>query len=882
MAELDAFFQPKSIAILGASERAGSMGGLVLRNLQQAGYSHRILAVNRKGYKSVHGVPCKSSLTKKDEIDLAVICLPAPGLQRAIKSVAQAGVRAALILTGGMARDQLSATRMRRIKLLARHWGIRLMGPNSLGLIVPSQQLNVSWSHLQPPAGDIAYIGMSSALGSALLDWAAGRGYGFSHFVTVGARADISVSDVVDYLAGDRRVKAILLHVENIRNAERFMTVLRAASRSKKVLILNTDPDTPVPPGLASRDKLTQAFFDRAGVLQVSNFQRLLGTLQTLIRSRPLYAHTLALVSNGLGPALLARQELVARAGTSSRLDTLPEALKPLRLHGDRQAEHGLVLPAAVDPETLNQVLVGLDGMSGIGAVLVILVPNARLDIAGLNRVLLSHRKRTRRTLMVTWLGEASVGAARDELDAANILNFDATEEAVQAFSSIVRHEQVQAYLSETPEQNTRITPALEMLAPFDERAAALSAGETPCLNWQDTRDLLTLFGFHLNPGQYLPDRRALERAAPGLDYPVIVRVLHEAYQYPFAYPEEARHRWRGVAIDVTGPEALLGEVEQLHEGLARYFPDSPFQGYVVQPMRRRLDSLQFSLGITRDSIYGPVLLFGLGGSLANVRADRNVALPPLNRTLARLLLRETHVYALLRERVRQPVMAEEALIDAIMQLSELAEHCPWLRGLEMNLVLEQDRDLIVLGAAAAIGERRPPVIPTYPRHWESTLERAGRQWQIRPVRAEDEPALKQLYERQPAEALRLRFFGSRLHFAHRELAAMCQIDYRREMAFVLESPDGTLMGEVRGWTHVNAHSMEFAIMLDAAAQGKGLAQAMLAQLEAFARSEGINHMHMDIMPENTPMQTLGQRMGYSVSHRDSDSVLMEKYLDAV
>ncbi len=882
MAELDAFFQPKSIAILGASERPGSMGGLVLRNLQQAGYPHPILAVNRKGYKTVHGVPCKTALSRQDAIDLAVLCLPGPGLQRALKSVAQAGVRAALILTGGMARDQLSPTRMRRLTLLARHWGVRLMGPNSLGLIVPSQQLNVSWSHLQAPPGNIAYIGMSSSLGSALLDWAAGRGYGFSHFVTVGARADVSLSDVVDYLSGDRRVRAILLHVENIRNAERFMTVLRAASRSKKVLVLHTDPDTPVPPGLASRDKLTQAFFDRAGVLQVSNFHRLLGTLQALIRSRPLYAHSLALVSNGLGPAMLARQELSALAARPSTLEALPEALQPLRLHGDRHAEHGLVLPAAVDPPMLEQVLRGLDGMTGIGAVLVILVPNARLDMEGLTEVMLAHHRRTRRTFMVAWLGEASVGRARERLDAENILHFDATEEAVQAFSAIVRHEQVQAYLSETPEQNTRITPAAELLTPFAEQAAALPAGKTGCLSWQQTRDLLQLFGFQLNAGQCLPDRAALEQAAPQLTYPLIVRVLHETYLFPFAYPEEARHRWRGVAIDIGSDRQLLQEVEQLHLGLQQHFPDSRFRGYVVQPMRRRLDSLQFSLGLTRDSVYGPVILFGLGGSLANVRADRHVALPPLNRTLARLLMRETHVYALLRERVRQPVVAEEALLDVIMQLSELAEHCPWLVGLEMNLVLENDQDLVVLGAAASIGAPRRPVIPTYPRQWETRAERRGVTWLIRPVRAEDEPALKRLYEQQPPEALRLRFFGSRLHFAHRELAAMCQIDYRREMAFVLEAPDGDLLGEVRGWSHVDALTMEFAILLDPQAQGQGLAQALLGQLEAFARHAGMVRMMMDVMPENTPMQALGKRMGYSVQARDSDSVMMEKRFDAV
>lgn len=878
MAELDAFFQPASVAIFGASERPGSMGGLVLQNLLQAGFDpQQILAVNRKNYQKVFGVPCVTALKAEHSVDLAVLCLPGKGLQRAIKSVAASGCKAALILSGGMARDQLTVTRMRRLKLLARHWGIRLLGPNSLGLIVPSRRLNLSWSHVPVAAGDIAYVGMSSALGSALLDWAAGRGFGFSHFVTVGARADISASDVVDYLAGDRRVKAILLHVETIRNAERFMTVLRAASKTKKVLILNTDLDTRIPAGLDRRDHINQAFFDRAGVLQVDSFHSLLGTLQTLSRSRPLYSHSLALVSNGLGQAFLARQELQAQRGELADLSALPTTVKDLCLHSDRTGNEYLVLPPAVTAEQLRQVLQALDGQPGVGAVMVVLAPNVRLDVSGLTDALMAHHKATRRTLMVVWLGEATVRSARDQLDAANILNFDTTEAAMQAYAAIVRHERVQSFLRETPEKTARINPdpgQLSRLRP--------DPTERGCLGWQQTRDLLTLFGFRLNDARYFASREALAEAAPDFEFPVAVRLIHERYLYPFAYSQEARFRWHGVAIDVAHEQAVLAEADRLTQELVDYFPDSPALGFAVQPMRRRLDSLQFSLGITRDRVYGPVLLFGLGGSRANVRADRKLALPPLNRTLARLLLRDTRVYELLQERCRQPLVAEDALVDAIMRLSELVEDCPWVRGLEMNILLEHDSELVVLGAAAEQGGERPPVIPVYPGQWERGIERSGSRYLLRPVRAEDEPALKRLYESQPQEALRLRFFGSRLHFAHRELAAMCQIDYRREMALVLEDAQGRLTGEVRGWTRVDARSMEFAIMLDRSVQGLGLARELLGQLEAFAAASGIVRMTADILPDNVAMKHLADSMGYAIVHRDSDSIMMEKILNAV
>lgn len=877
MAELDAFFQPRSIAIFGASERPDSMGGLVLRNLLAAGFEGPVVAVNRKGYAQVYGVPCVTALKAGDSVDLAVLCLPGKGLQRAIKSVAVSGCKAALILSGGMARDQLTVTRMRRLKLLARHWGIRLLGPNSLGLVVPSQKLNLSWSHVPVAAGDIAYVGMSSALGSALLDWAAGRGFGFSHFVTVGARADISATDVVDYLAGDRRVKAILLHIETIRNAERFMTVLRAASKTKKVLILNTDLDTRLPDGLDRRDHVNRAFFDRAGVLQVDDFHGLLGTLQTLSRSRPLYSHSLALVSNGLGPAFLTQQALKAQHGELADLSTLPESVQQVGLHRDRTGGEYLVVPPAVSAEELRQVLAALDTEPGVGAVMVVFTPNIRLPVTALTDVLLAHQKSTRRTLMVVWLGDATVAAARERLDAENILNFETTEAAVAAYAAIVRHERVQTFLRETPEQNTRLRPPPEQLS----RLYA-PGGRRQHLAWQDTRELLQLFGFDLNDARYFGSREAMVRSASEFAFPVAVRLIHQRYLYPFAYSHEARFRWHGVAIDVVDAESVVIEADRLSSELSEFFPDSEIHGYAIQPMRRRLDTLQFSLGITRDQVYGPVILFGLGGSRANVRADRNVALPPLNRNLARMLLRDTHVYELLQERCRQPLLVENVLIDALMRLSEMAEQCPWLRGLEVNAVLERDRDLIVLGAAAEQSGERPPVIPVYPAQWEHPVVRGNTRWLIRPVRAEDEPALKRLYESQPQEALRLRFFGSRLHFAHRELAAMCQIDYRREMALVLENVQGDLVGEVRGWTRVDAQSMEFAILLDAAAQGQGLARELLGQLEAFAVSSGIHRMTADILTDNHAMRHLAERMGYRVTERDNESLMMEKPLHAV
>lgn len=879
MADLDAFFQPKSIAVLGASEREGSMGGLVLRNLQASGFTHRIVAVNLKRYETVFGVKCIYQIRPQDQIDLAVICLPAKALLRAIKDAAEAGVKAALVLSGGMARDQLGPRTMRRMTGLARRWGIRLMGPNSLGVIVPSFNMNVSFSHLQAKPGNIAYVGMSSALGSALLDWATGRGYGFSHFVTVGARADVSLSDVVDYLAEDRRVKAILLHVENIRNAQRFMTVLRAASKSKKVLVLKTDLHTPVPPGLASRDRLDPAYFDRAGVLLVDNIQTLLGGVETLVRSKPLYSYRVALLGNGLGPVLLAEQELTRQGGLLAHLSGLPQNLLEQTLHGNRTQHNPLVLPASVSPEFVRSMLSAIDQLPDIGAKILVLVPSVKLDVDGVTEALLEHHRQSRRTLMVVWMGEATVGKARQRLDEAGILNFDMPADAIVAFSTIVQHEKVQANLRGTPEKTTLALPAPEQLQAFD---VAKEAAAPQALSWDDTRTLLQLFGFDLNGSTFYPTQEALASHPIQAGQPQSVRLLHQYYLHPFAYSGDPQRRWRAVSVDINTGAQLQDAAERLKADCTLHFPDSTQLGFVVQPMRRRLDSLQFSLGITRDSVYGPILLFGRGGTSANVRADRNMALPPLNRTLARMMMRETHVYQLLQEHCRLPLVAEDTLLHALMRLSAMAEQCPWLVGLEMNLMLEGDDRLVVLGSAANVGPWVSPAIPVYPREWISRLERHEHSFVLRPIRAEDEPAMKVLFESQPPEALRLRFFGSRLNFEHRELAAMCQVDYHREMVLVLEAENGALVGEVRGLTRLGkVISMEFAVLLDRSVQKQGLAMAMLAQLEAFARTQGVELMCAEMLPENTGMRNLGLNSGYTIVHQDADMVTIEKSLRA-
>ncbi|MDX1475651.1 MAG: CoA-binding protein, partial [Reinekea sp.] len=300
MPDLSSFFSPKSIAVIGASERDSSMGGLVLQNLKSSSFEHDVFAVNLKGYPSVFGYPCVRYLREiPSTVDLAIICVPPEVIPRVLRQMGRHGIKAALILTGGLARQlNFSPANNLKIAKIAKDEGIRLMGPNCLGILVPEHHMNASYTHIDALPGSSAYVGHSAALGGALLDWAGARGIGFSHFLTLGASADIRISDVVDYLASDRRVKAILIHLEQIRDANRLLTALRAASRSKKVLAIRTHTKDALPNGVTDVRKIDSEFFSRAGVLQVDTIDGLFSGLEILSRSKPLHYRNLAIVSN--------------------------------------------------------------------------------------------------------------------------------------------------------------------------------------------------------------------------------------------------------------------------------------------------------------------------------------------------------------------------------------------------------------------------------------------------------------------------------------------------------------------------------------------------------------------------------------------------------
>ena len=869
MPDLSAFFSPKAIAVVGGSERDGNMGGLVLENLRRSHFEYPVYAVNLKPYKQVFGFPAVTYLREIPlAVDLAIICVPPETIPRVLRQMGRLQIRAALILTGGLARQlNFSPENNRKIAALAKALRIRLMGPNCLGILVPEHRMNASYTHLDALPGTAAYIGHSAALGSALLDWASARGIGFSHFMTLGASADIRISDVVDYLAADRRVKAILIHLEQIRDANRLLTALRAASRSKKVLALRThiNATEQLPNGVTAEANIDSEFFTRAGVLQVDTIDGLFGGLEILSRARPLHFRNLAIVSNGLGTAMLARQYLLANDGVLA--NTAQSALQSHIWYTEETGGNPAVLPPQADGDMYINALKTLEKIPQMGVLLVIHSPNRRSDSLGVAEALFYYVKRSRRLILTCFLGGKTTQQARALFDERGLLNFDSPTDAVNAYLTLARHTAAQEKLRETP-----TTTALDFLPDRGQSNRVIEQARKErrhYLTWPESRYLMRAYGFKLVDSTFDTDfRRLLTHLTPRY-FPAALRIVHETYSYPFAYQNRPAARWRGARIEIPDEQALFAAQQALEAEKNRRLPDSKVLGWAVQPMRRKVDALQFSLGITRDETYGPMVFFGEGGSHADMLADRQVALVPLNTSLARQLIEKSHSYQVLLERSSDLSRDMDRLIMHCVALSQMVIDNPRLSGVEVNLLLQGNDKPLVLGVAIAIAERRRPALNPYPAELEeTTVLKDGRSVLIRPIRGEDEPELQAFFSRFDAESLRLRFFYSRLKFEHLELASMSQIDYRRDMVFVAMR-DQQMIGEIRLWWDINRNELEFAVMVTPKTQGTGLAALLLEKTIAYARQLRISTIIADVLPENAAMLGLAKRFGFQITHID-------------
>jgi len=913
------FFDPRSIAVIGASERDNSLGGTVLQNLLDAGYPGTLMAVNRHGDKSILGLPRYASVADLPEVpDLAVITTSPGPTPEIVGELGKKGVHAVLIVMGGLSlpaplvpgrlgdavefAHNLLGIRLESGKTLkeaaweaARPYDMRIMGPNCMGVIVPGKRLNASYAHTMAPAGNVAFVGQSAVLGLALVDWAQGRGLGLSHITTLDESLDIDIADVVEYLADDINTRAILLHVQHLTSGHRFVSALRAAARGKLVIVMKSrrvsqpaEEPEPVTPGLSSGDVVYDAVLRRTGVLRVERTDEIYNALETLIHMRKLHGDRLAVICNGIGPATLATDHLIRSGGrlaelSEATIEAVGKDLPPIFRSGNP-----VNLFAIARPERFTEVLEIVLADAGVDAVLIVHVPIRISPSLATAEAIIPGALAASKPVLTAWMGEGSAQAARTACDDAGIPTFDTPEQAIDAFIHMNEYRCNQEQLSQLPPAPGTEDTQCDLNAAWALVGDALNAGRH-LLSDQESMRLIEAAGIPIAESRYAPDVAGLRDQSVGLAPPYALKILNQVVCRPFAdlgadfaasinAPGVSE---RFVALDLGSVSELEETAEALSGAARAHHPDMAVQGFKLQRMRRGLNSLQLSMGITRDRVFGPLLFFGAGGNPASALADRQVGLPPMNANLARILIDSTHAGRVIDAYSADAARDRDALAGMLVRLSQLVVEVPAIVALEINPLIVNREGILALDAKTALGEPAGFSIIPYPAELEETvaLPRSGRQILLRPIRGEDAPAHAAFVQRLSPEAIRFRFFQPRSSFTSLELAQATQIDYSREMAFIATAQDETgnpeTLGVVRAWTDPDNVSAEFAIIVDDAMRGEGLGRMLLEKMIEYARRRGTLVLRGTVLPKNRPMLQLAKKLGFASHFSAEDDAMV-------
>jgi acetyltransferase len=753
-----------------------------------------------------------------------------------------------------------------------------------MGVMVPQHHFNASYGHLPADPGRVAYVGQSGILGCATLDWAKGHGLGFSCFTTLGDSVDVDMSDVIDYLADDDETEAILIQLERVLEPCKLISSLHAASRRKIVIAVKSgkfpaslQEKDRTPPGLFSREAIFNEVFHRVGVLRVES-DALFESLETVTRMGRNRGGRLAVVSNGYGTGVLASDALLSAGGSLAFLsgdtrDKLDELL-PLW-----NRANPVDLNANAGPERYREALEILVNDPGVDAVLVMYVPTLAGQPEAVAEVIADVAQSSYKSIIANFLGAASVGDAIRLLEQRGVPTFHRPEKAVSAFMHRVQYEQNQELLLRTP------TPPSHQLEAHRDVVHDLVENalkrRRSYLTRRETEQALSAYGFDCANSRFAKDPQEAAKVAEEMGFPVALKVLTDVHAHPFLYTVRANGSWRGVVFRLDTAPRVERTAERLAEKAKMLFEPLQIEGFGLQPMLTSAGGLLISFGITRDPVFGPIIVFGEGGSMSNTMADRQVALPPLNMVLAENLVRRSRIYAAIRELFANPDEQLQTLYQLLVKLGQLVIEVPEIRWLECNPILMNREGIKILDAAIDLGEPAKSSISPYPAELMETviLKRSGKTVLLRPIRGEDEPAHQAFVARLSPQAIRFRFFHTRTSISHKEMARLTQVDYEREMAFIASHTDADgneqTLGVVRGWTDPDFIRTEFAVVVRDDLRGEGLGSMLVDKMKRYAKSRGVLELSGTVLPENNAMLRLAERMGFACHYDQKERVMV-------
>jgi acetyltransferase len=870
---------PRSVALIGASPRQGSVGRAILNNIGKAKFAGEFGLVNSR-YSEIDGVATVGSLSKLPFVpELVVLTAPAKSIPGLIDEAGRRGTAGAVIVSAGLGHGPGSLADA--AEKAAQKYGMRLIGPNCLGIMMPGADLNASFSAHMPDRGNLALISQSGAIAAGMVDWAAQRAVGFSGIVSIGDQLDVDIADLLDYFAMDEKTQAILLYIEAIKDARKFMSAARAAARIKPVVVVKSGrmaqgarAAATHTGALAGSDAVYDAAFQRAGMLRVSDLRELFDCAETLGRLKSPPGKRLAILTNGGGIGVLAVDRLVELGGIPAAITpeirTKLDAVLPPTWSGSNPVD----IIGDADPARYAAALEVLLVDPGSDAILVMNVQTAitRADeiVAAVIGVVQKYRAQQRmspKPILAAWIGADQ--KISDLLSGAGIPNYPTEDDAVRGFMHLVRHRELVETLAQVP-------PAMPSSFATDTEAARRVVADALAddRQWLDPIEIKRLFDAYDIP--MVPTYAAVDAEQA---------VAHASAIFAQGSTVVLKIMSRDIVhkSDVGGVVLNLISVEQVRAAtsdiLARakaMRPEARISGVMVQAMVLRPKARALILGLADDPTFGTVVVFGRGGTAVEIINDKALALPPLDLQLARSLIERTRVSRLLRAYRDVPAVKEDAVAMVLVKLAQMAADIPEIRGLDINPLLADQAGVLAVDARVALGrvERKfrgsgPAnfAVRPYPSQWQRHFEvKDGWRVFVRPIRPEDEPLIHEFLRHVTSHDLRLRFFAQMKEFSHEFIARLTQLDYARAMAFVaFDEVTNELLGVVRIHSDSVYESGEYAILLRSDLKGRGLGWALMQMMIEYARSEGLKAISGDVLTENTVMLAMCRSLGFEV-----------------
>lgn len=888
---LKSLFRPQSVAVIGATTKPKTPGAVVMKNLLQGNFAGPIIPVTTE-HQSVAGVLAYPDVASLPMVpDLAVICTPPRTVPGLIRALGEKGTRAACIMSPGLDQEKAEDGRSLLDVAMAeaKPFGLRMLGPNSMGMLVPSIGLNASIAPEDALKGKIAFVSQSGALCTAVLDWACTKGIGFSHFIHTGEGADVSIGDVLDYLGSDPFTRAILLYLETLRGRRNFMSAARAAARNKPVLVIKAGRSTEGmlaasshTGSLAGSDLVFDAAIRRAGMLRVQDIDELFGAVETLARSRPVKGKRLAIVTNGGGLGVVAADDLADGGGTLAELP--PELLEKLNAILPPTWSHcnPLDIVGDADGERYAKVLTTLLDSKAVDGVLVMYAPTSMSDPEGVAEAVIKvFKEKTRANIMTCWVGSQKVANARRMLAEAAVPTFETPYAAVQGFLHLLEYKQNQEMLMEVPASAASdFVPDTGFVR--DIINEVIARGDS-MMTEAEAKAVLDAYGIPTVETRMARHPAEASRIAKSFGTPVALKILSPDIVH--------KSDVGGVVLNLETPFEVEKAANSMLARVQQTYPEARIEGFTVQKMAERKPGTQeLIVGIATDPLFGPVILFGQGGVAVEVIADRAVALPPLNLNLAADLVQRTRVASLLQGYRGRPPANIDAVHSVLIQVSQLIVDFPQIKELDINPLRCDAEGVLALDATIKVGPgtkgpHRMAIRP-YPAELEEIFtmkDGSGRKTLLRPIRPEDEPNHHVLVSKMTPEDIRFRFFGLVHELPHSEMARLTQIDYDREMAFISEftHEDGTkeTLGVVRTVTDPDNEKAEFAVLVRSDLKGTGLGKRLLTKMIEYCRSRGTAVIVGQVLKDNIRMLKFVEHLGF-VQTKTIDGDIVEVEYD--